>query len=261
MQSSFLGTDEPHPVLLENPNGRSPLLLTADHAGRRIPRALGDLGVPEHELRRHIGWDIGIWEVSRRVATALDTVLIGQSYSRLVIDCNRNTNWPGSVPEISESTPIPGNVGISDAARAARIAEIFTPYHERIEAEIAARAGKPVAYIAMHSMTNIYKGVPRPWQISVLYGRDDRLSRILLELLRAEPGLCVGENEPYIVNDSTDYGVPVHAERRGLPYLEIEFRQDLIEDSAGQQFWADLMIRLLPETYRRFVAQHGEVLA
>ncbi len=109
---------------------------------------------------------------------------------------------------------------------------------------------KPV-YVAMHSFTPVYLGVARPMEVAVLYNRNPRLAKILADLLRAEPGLVVAENEPYRVSDETDYGVPVHAEANGLDYVEIEIRQDLIADAAGQAKWAALLARLLPAALER----------
>jgi predicted N-formylglutamate amidohydrolase len=67
----------------------------------------------------------------------------------------------------------------------------------------------------------------------------------MLDLLRAEGDLVAGDNAPYAVSDVTDYGVPVHGERRGLPHVEIEIRQDLIADEDGQVAWAARFVRLL----------------
>lgn len=234
---------DPDPVLAYNTHAVSPFLLTADHAGRAVPRALGRLGLSEAELNRHIGWDIGIWGVTQRLASLLGAPAFGQVYSRLVVDCNRDPAWAGAVPEVSESTVVPGNQGLSAAARAARVAAVWQPYHARLEAEIIAR--RPAAVIAMHSMTDVYKGVARPWQASVLFNRHRAFSDALAPLLRAE-GLTVGENEPYVVTDMNDYSVPVHVERRGLPYLELEIRQDLIGDAVGQDWWAQLLARIIP---------------
>ncbi len=250
----LLAPGEPEPAMIGHPDGSSPLFLVCDHAANRIPERLGLLGLTPQELARHIGWDIGIWEVSRRVAEALDAHLIGQAYSRLVIDCNRPTTSPTSIPEISEATEIPGNIGLDDRQRAARVREVFRPYHDHITAILDAREARPTALVAMHSFTPVYKDAARPWHAGVLFNQDLGLSRILLDLLRAEPGLCVGENEPYSVSNTSDFTAPVHAEARGLPYLEIEIRQDLIEHAAGQQAWAERMIRLLPEAWRRYSA-------
>ena len=249
---AFFAPHEPNPVMIGHAEGSSPLLLVCDHAANRIPAGLASLGLPDHEIARHIGWDIGIWEVSRIVAARLGAGLIGQAYSRLVIDCNRPPTSPTSIPELSEATPIPGNIGLSEDQRAVRVREVFQPYHDRIARTLDARGSGPTALVAMHSFTPVYKGTDRPWHAAVLFNQDLGLSRILLDLLRAEPGLCIGENEPYSVSDTSDYTAPVHAEARGLPYLEIEIRQDLIEHAAGQLEWADRMIRLLAEAWRRY---------
>ena len=101
--------DEPPPFAVEQAQGRSPFFLTADHAGKLLPRKLGDLGLDAKERERHIAWDIGIAEVSRRLAVQLDAFLILQTYSRLVIDCNRAPEAASSIVTLSELTTIPGN--------------------------------------------------------------------------------------------------------------------------------------------------------
>jgi predicted N-formylglutamate amidohydrolase len=231
----------------------SPFLLACEHAGARIPRRLGDLGLPASDLTRHIAWDIGAGAVSCLLGEALGATTTLQTYSRLVIDCNRSPEVASSIVEVSEDTPIPGNIGLGAAERQARLGEIFTPYHDRLAALLDARAGdgRPTLLIAMHSFTPVYRGEQRRWHAGVLYNRDHRLARPLLDLLRAEGDLIVGDNEPYSVADLTDYTVPVHGERRGLPHVELEIRQDLIADTAGQRAWAMRLARLLPEAARR----------
>jgi predicted N-formylglutamate amidohydrolase len=245
---TLLAADEPAPVRVLREAGASDLLLTADHAGRAIPRRLRRLGVPESELGRHIAWDIGIAGVTERLSGALDVAAVLQTYSRLVIDCNRDPTVASAMPEVSETTPIPGNIGLSEADRAARVREIFAPYHARIAALLDARvaARRRTVLVAMHSFTPVFKGESRSMQVGVLFNRDARLASALLALLRAEGDIEVGENAPYAVTDTSDYGVPVHGEKRGLPHVEIEIRQDLIEDAAGQAAWAARFARLLP---------------
>jgi predicted N-formylglutamate amidohydrolase len=250
----LLAPDEPGPVTFENEAGGSVFFLTCDHAGRAIPRRLGRLGLPEHETLRHIAWDIGIGAVGRRLSRLLDAAVVLQTYSRLVIDCNRDPAVPSSIPEISELTEIPGNHELGKAERAARIDAIFRPYHDAIRAALDRRtaAERATALVALHSFTPVFKGLSRPWHIAVLFNRDPRLAHALAELLRAEGDLTVGENEPYAVSDLTDYTVPVHGERRGFPHIEIEIRQDLISEPAGQTAWAERLARLLPAAYREF---------
>jgi predicted N-formylglutamate amidohydrolase len=253
---SLLAVDEPAPVTVYNENGSSSFLFVADHAGNSIPRSVVRLSVPETELKRHIAWDVGIAAVCRLVTDMLDATLVQQNYSRLVIDCNRPPGSETSIPKISEVTPIPGNIRLSEGRKAARVREIFRPYHDRIEAELdrRRRAGRPVALIAMHSFTPVFKGIARPWHAGVLYNRDPRFAHIVMALLKREKGLVIGDNEPYSVTDESDYTVPVHGEQRGLYHVAIEVRQDLIADNMGQQAWGVLLARLLPQAYRELVA-------
>ena len=253
----LLEPGEADPVTIDNEAGRSVFFLTCDHAGRAIPRHLDRLGLPEHETRRHIAWDIGVGAVGLQLSKLLDAAVVLQTYSRLVIDCNRDPKVPSSIPEISETTEIPGNRGLTEAARTARIDAIFRPYHDTIAAALDRRdaEGRTSVLVALHSFTPVFKGVARPWHAAVLYNRDARLARSLFELLQAEDGLVVGDNEPYRVTDLTDYTVPVHGERRGLLHVEIEIRQDQITEPAGQVAWAKRLARLLPAAYAKFLRQ------
>jgi predicted N-formylglutamate amidohydrolase len=236
----LLAADEPPPFIEIGRQGQSNFVIVVDHASRRIPRRLNDLGVPESELQRHIAWDIGALGVARQVAAALDAPLLAQNYSRLVIDCNRDPKVPSSIPLRSEASEIPGNAGLSEAEITARRVEIFEPYHRQVRALLDERAaaGRPTILVAQHSMTNIYHGVRRKMHCAVLYNRDRRFAGLVLDMLRREAGLVVGDNEPYFVSDDTDYTIPRHGEARGLPHVEIEIRQDLITDEAGQTEWA-----------------------
>jgi predicted N-formylglutamate amidohydrolase len=161
-----------------------------------------------------------------------------------------------SVVELSELTTVPGNRGLSKVQMEARIREIFQPYHDRIAGELDRRrqAGRPTALIAVHSFTPVFKAIVRPWHVGVLYNRDPRFANILMDLLRCEQGLVVGDNEPYNVTDASDYTIPIHGEQRDLHHVAIEIRQDLITDEAGQRQWTDLFARLLPQAYRRLIS-------
>jgi len=245
----LLDADEVPPVVEENACSQSPFFFTCDHYGRLIPRALGDLGVPASEMERHIAWDIGIAGVATMLAKEMDVHLIAQRYSRLVIDCNRPFESPGSIPLISEATEIPGNGGLDPAQAAARQQAIFIPYHGRIAQALDARKaqGLPTILVSLHSFTPVYAGIARPWHIGTLYHRADRLPHLLRDKLRLEGDLVVGDNEPYAVSDATDYTIPVHGEKRGLMHTGVEIRQDLIGDQAGQQQWAERLARILRE--------------
>jgi len=245
----LLAPDEPPAFEVIGDQRASPFLLTCDHAGNRLPRALGTLGLPESELSRHIAWDLGAAQLTRLLAHELGAFAILQTYSRLVIDCNRPLGVPSSIATLSENTPIPGNQALFAEAAAERARAIFEPYHASIvqEFERRARASQPSVFVAIHSFTPVFHGVRRPWHAGMLYNRDPRLGRALLALLREDPELVVGDNEPYSVHDLSDYGVVVYGERRGIPHVEIEVRQDLLSDDAGQRAWATRLARLLPQ--------------
>ncbi len=247
--SLLLGRADAPPVVEHNPLGRSPFLLTSDHFGRALPESLGDLGLPEGELTRHIAWDIGIAGVARALSERLDAHLIAQRYSRLVIDCNRPFTSPSSIPLMSEATMVPGNEGLTREATEARRREVFDPYHRRIADVIDRRLadGLPTVLVSLHSFTPIYAGIKRPWHVGTLYQRDTRLPLLLLKALRAQADLVAGDNEPYAVSDETDYTIPVHGEARGLMNTGIEIRQDLIGDQAGEAEWAERLGNIFNE--------------
>jgi predicted N-formylglutamate amidohydrolase len=250
----LLAPDEPDPVIRRPGRAQTPFVIACDHAGRRIPAALGTLGLAACELDRHIAWDIGAAPLSEHLAEAFGAPLVMQTYSRLVIDCNRPLDHPTSIPVISERTEIPGNVRLPAAQAAARAREIFAPYHAALAAELDARAGLPTLLVAVHSFTPVFEDIARPWQAGVLYHLETRLAGIMIDLLRAEGDLTVGDNEPYVLTGTSDYTVPHHAEARGLPYLELEIRQDLIADAAGQRAWADRLARLLPLAWHAYTS-------
>jgi predicted N-formylglutamate amidohydrolase len=251
----LLGPDEPRAFIADRLQGRSQFLIVVDHAGARIPRRLNDLGLPAKELKRHIAWDIGALAVAQRISEALDAPLIAQNYSRLVIDCNRDPLVATSIPLISESSEIPGNVDLSPADVEARRLEIFEPYHAQIRALLDERqaVGRPTILVAQHSMTDSYKGVRREMHAAILYNRDRRFAGLMLEALRRDPALSIADNQPYFVSDETDFTVPRHGEARGLPHVEIELRQDLVAHEAGQIEWSRRLIQALQDCETTFM--------
>src|SRR5580698_2334946 len=227
----LLDDPDPPPAVIRE-GGSAEFLLIGDHAGNAIPRSLGGLGVSANDLGRHIGWDIGVRALGEALAAELDATFIRQSFSRLVIDCNRDPRSAASIVESSDGTVIPGNVGLDPDAREERRVAIHEPYHQAIAGEIARRRARgpcPVL-VALHSFTPALAGVSRPWQLGLLHDvGDTTLSRALFARLKQEAQLCVGDNEPYRM-DGTDYTIPRHAYANDARYLEVEFRQDLLPD-------------------------------
>jgi predicted N-formylglutamate amidohydrolase len=231
----LLGSGDAIPVGASNARGAAPFVLVGDHAGRAIPMSLAGLGLGQDAMDSHIAWDIGVHGLGKRLSRTLDAPFVHQRYSRLVIDCNRAPGRSDSIPESSGGVPIPGNVDIAPWDRAARIAEVYAPYQGRIAGLLdqRRRVGRRTVLVSLHSFTPSLQGHARPWKVGVLHRDDSSLSHRMLALLKAELGDEAGDNQPYAMDDA-DNTVPLHALPRGLDYLELEVRQDLIGGPAGQ---------------------------
>lgn len=238
---SLLAPDEPSPFEIVNPGGASPIVLLCDHASRFIPRALDNLGLSQAELSRHIAWDIGVADITRRLAEAMDAPAVLSRFSRLIVDPNRALDDPTLVPHISDGVIIPGNRDLGAGEIRKRVETFHRPYHAAVERVIDGKigdgggAGLP-ALISMHSFTPVIKGAERPWHIGILWNRDPRIPEPLMARLRAD-GLVVGDNEPYSGRDNHGHTLHVHAEPRGLANVLIEVRQDLIDTHHGAADW------------------------
>jgi predicted N-formylglutamate amidohydrolase len=227
------------------------MVLICDHAGREIPKTLGRLGMAETDLLRHIAWDIGAGALCSLLSRALDAVSLRQRYSRLVVDCNRPIDSPQLMVASSDGSLVPGNTALSPAHIEQRLDAIYHPYHDQIAAVLAERAAgqRRHVLILVHSFTPVMNGFERPWRLGVLHLGDSPLSSAMLARLRNELGEAVGDNQPYAMN-GTDYTAPRHARESGFDYLELEIRQDLISDAAGQEAMAAWLAPLLQKAVR-----------
>lgn len=257
----ILSLPDPSPhVELYNPAGEAPVLVVCDHAGKCVPDGLDRLGISEEALAQHIGWDIGAADVARALAERLDAPAILNHVSRLVIDANRRPGTPSSIPEISDGCVVPGNQGLEVDEVVRRVVAYFLPYHRAVARRIGRfrRNGVVPALISVHSFTPFFAGVDRPWQIGILWRGDERLSRPALEVLRAQDGLVVGDNQPYSGLRDFGFTVQFHAQRPRLPHIMIEIRQNEIETRDKAERWADIVFSALkgtlndPGLYRLF---------
>jgi predicted N-formylglutamate amidohydrolase len=250
--ASLLGPDDPQPFTVFHRDATTPVLFLCDHASRVVPRSLDNLGLPDAELSRHIGWDIGAAAVALLLAEAFKARLVTSGYSRLVIDCNRRPGYPSSIPPISDGTVVPGNRELSDADRATRAEACFWPYHRAVDAQIAElmALGTRPAMVVIHSFTPRMNDVERPWQLGVLWDEDPRLALPLLEYFSRQSAVTVGDNEPYSGRDDQEYTIGAHAVPNDLPRVSIEIRQDLIGSEAGIRHWAGVLQPALAATFK-----------
>ncbi|MEO9901107.1 MULTISPECIES: N-formylglutamate amidohydrolase [Alphaproteobacteria] len=214
-----------------NPEGRGTILFISDHHRNRIPASLNNLGLSETELAQHIGYDIGVAWIAEYLSDRFDSPLVHANYSRLLIDCNRVPGTEGSIPEIADGTPVPGNLGLSEADREHRRIAFFEPYHNAVRRRMKAMEaeGRAPITVALHSFTPMmqHNGIPRPWEIGFIWNQDGRLALPLIEALRTDPALTIGDNEPYSGRDG-GYSLNQHPEAAGHPHVGVEFRQDLV---------------------------------
>jgi predicted N-formylglutamate amidohydrolase len=246
---------------VENGDGCGTLVLLCDHASSFIPARYAGLGLCDEDRQRHIGWDIGALALSRLLSQRLDAPLLHATLSRLLLDVNRRPNAHDAIVDVSDGIVIPGNRDLAAEERAHRSDWIYRPYHAAIESLIAQRIARSqaVGVVAVHSFTPMYCGRPRPWQIGVLSQHDRRMADALLDALRADPGLQVGDNQPYAPTDGVYHTLERHAEGHGLPCVMLEIRNDLILDTPGQAAWADRLAPLLQGAFEAAIHPQGAV--
>ena len=243
----------------DRPDAMRELVLVCDHASNHVPPEIGSLGLSEEDMRRHIAWDVGARGVTLGLARRLGAEAVLSTWSRLVIDPNRGEDDPTLVMKLYDGSLIPGNRQVGQAEVRRRLDAYHRPYHRAVGRALdrVLAEGRAPALVAIHSFTPQFRGRPlRPWHVGLLWDRDDRLLRPLLRLLRAEPGLCVGDNEPY---SGQLYGdcMFTHGTQRGVPHVLIEIRNDLIETADGQEEWADRLAPMLRAAVGEALAAGG----
>jgi len=223
------------------------LVILGDHAMNRLPPEYGDLGLPASAFTRHIAYDIGVEDVTRKLSARLGVPAVMGCFSRLLIDPNRGEDDPTLIMKLSDGMVIPANHPLSDEERERRLNRYHRPYHHAVASTIAEtwrKSDKPPLVISLHSFTHAWKGVARPWHAGVLWDTDPRAVQPLLKALSADPALVVGDNEPY---DGALRGDTMHrhCSMTGLAHALLEIRQDLIADAAGVDEWVDRLAPIL----------------
>ncbi|TPK45952.1 N-formylglutamate amidohydrolase [Mesorhizobium sp. B2-5-4] len=229
------------------------IVLLADHARRDLPEEYGSLGLPSVEFDRHIAYDIGVEAVTRELAALLDAPAVLANFSRLLIDPNRGEDDPTLIRQLYDGTMIPGNYPLAPEERESRLDRFYRPYHDAIGAMIASvaqAAGKAPFIFSVHSFTPAMQGKQRPWHVGILWDKDDRVARLLIDMLAEDKNLVVGDNEPY---DGALHGDTMfkHAIVNGYAHALIEIRQDLIADQKGAIAWAERLAPIVDAIDRR----------
>lgn len=251
----LLTDDDPIPFVIINGESTSPVLLVCDHASRRLPAALGNMGLDPFALRCHLALDIGAAALTGRLAKKLSLTAVLCQYSRLVVDCNRQLMDPGAFLEFGDGIVVTGNRNLHAADKKIRADEIYWPYHNAVASQVErlVAAGQPPVFVSLHSFTPVINGQNRPWEVGVLWDTDRATAEIFIQDFRAA-GFHVGDNEPYSGKSPQDFTIDHHAEPIGLPHVGVEIRQDLIDDDEGvrrigavlQRIIASLPARLKP---------------
>ena len=238
------------PVEIINPTAKSQWLVICDHATNFVPDTVngGSLGIAAADKQRHIAYDIGAKGVAQALGTILQAPVVCSNFSRLVIDPNRGEDDPTLLMKLYDGTIIDVNRYADDTEKERRLKAFHRPYHRAIT-KIAAALEDPVI-LSIHSFTPQLKGKPpRPWHIGILSAQDRRFTNPLLELLRRENDLCVGDNQPYR-GDLPGDALDLHALQHGRLNALIELRNDLISTPEDQQKWASRLAPILQDTLK-----------
>ncbi|MDP2205747.1 MAG: N-formylglutamate amidohydrolase [Alphaproteobacteria bacterium] len=246
----LLQPGEPAPYRIENAKGKAPILVVCDHASNRVPRALNGVGLTKAALEKHIAWDPGTENIGRYMSEKLDATGFFACYSRIVVDVNRGERSAECMREVSDHIQVPGNKNLSLAEKRQRLDEIFWPYHRALAAQIKGYRKKGIVplVVSLHSFTPEMDGYKRPWHIGVLWNKEETIARRLVEELQARnPKIIVGENEPYTLKQAnlTKNTIKTHAEDAGLPYVIVEFRQDLVATKRDALKWGRIFLEAL----------------
>ncbi len=262
----LIGAREPKAVTVKKPKSWVPVVIACDHASRRIPKKLGTLGLSAKSRKENLAWDHGTKDIGEYLSKKLEAAAVIAGYSRIVIDLNRGLDSPDLIRAVAVSgaTPVPGNEKVSMAERRQRIREIHDPYHDTVAEQIDRFLKRGVAplFLAIHSLTPVMNGVRRPWHLCLMWNKEEKLAKKLIANIKKQnPGMKIGENMPYSLKGGAGSvgwnTVSHHAERQGVPYIAVEFRQDLVDTKAKAEKWAAIFLKALlpllddPATFKR----------
>jgi predicted N-formylglutamate amidohydrolase len=234
-----------------NPDGAAPICLVCEHASAFIPASLMDLGVAPEHRHSHAAWDIGGRDLAVALSHKLDAPLVAARVSRLVYDCNRPPDARDAIPTRSEMIDVPGNAGLAERDRSARVTEVYEPFRALLMGTLDAFPAPPVM-MTIHTFTPTWFGVPRQVELGLLHDSDDTLAKAMLDAAPADVDTRL--NAPYDATDGVTHTLREHAISRSLPNVMIEVRNDLVSDKIGVARFADILGDMLTAAMLRTVA-------
>jgi predicted N-formylglutamate amidohydrolase len=217
------------PVTLDGSAGRSPVVLTCEHASAAVPQEYGDLGLSADHLADHIAWDIGAAALTAELSRQLGVPAVLSAASRLLIDCNRDLTDLDLIPHLSHGVAIPGNVEIDADERAHRLARFYQPYHAMIDDQLDRHP--QTLLLSVHSFTPELQGRTRAFDVGVLFDAYEDLAHLFARHISAA-GLAVRMNEPYSGLEGLIFSARSHGRRHELRYLEVEVNNRLLRSDA-----------------------------
>ena len=238
---------EPPVASIVNRSGQSKIVLICEHASKHVPSAFGDQGLTEAAKISHAAWDIGAQGLAEQLSATLDAVLVLNTMSRLIYDCNRAPIAPDAMPSQSEKIAVPGNRGLSNEQKLRRIKTVYEPFHSSVQAVLDS-AGPEAVFVTVHSFTSVYNGLKRATEIGLIHHQDDRLAKQMVDISERFTHHPFSLNQPYSQRDGVTHMLERHGTQNAIMNVMIEVRNDLIDTAEGQHEIAIMLAKVLNQS-------------
>jgi len=153
---------------------RTRVLITAEHAGNRVPTDFAALFRPHRKLlETHRGYDPGTLVMARQLARQVRSPLLAHTVTRLLVEINRSIGHPLLFSEITRH--------LDQAQRRATIDRFYTPHRDRVIDTVKTwiRQGHRVVHVGVHSFTPVMHGETRNADVGLLYDPSRKLEKAL----------------------------------------------------------------------------------
>ena len=223
-------------------SARPAILLCCEHASNRLPDGWSWPEADQRLIEQHWAFDLGIADVTRRLAARLGAPAVLSRFSRLLIDPNRPLDSDTLFRDVADGQPVWLNRELSADDRQRRVERYYEPYHRALGAMVEAFPGAHM--LSLHSFTPEYEGQPRQVEVGVLFDEDERWADVWWEGLAAH-GWDTRRNEPWSGRNGLMFSVQRHASKYARRAIELEFRQDHTTDPQGVERIVDALAGLV----------------